>query len=88
MITSMTLVRKTVTLDADAVAAATEFSGGNLSAYVNEALTARVKRDHLRALVEEDLRRRGPIDPEVAAWVDESLDAVLRAPYPGTGRAE
>lgn len=83
MIGGMTLVRKTVTLDAKVVEAATRFGDGNLSAYVNEALMKRVRLDHLRELVEEDIRRRGPLDEEYAKEFRASMKAVEDAPFPG-----
>ncbi len=83
MIGSMTLVRKTVTLDADGVADATRFGNGNLSAYVNDALMKRVRLDRLRELLDEDIRRRGPLDEEYGKEIRASIRAVEDAPFPG-----
>lgn len=67
------MVRRTVTLDADAVDSAMELAGGNFSAYVNEALMRRVRLDRLRAMLDEHERRQGPIDPAIVAQVREEL---------------
>ncbi len=87
MIGGMTMVRKTVTLDAKAVEAATELAGGNLSAYVNDALVQQVRRDKLRAFVEEYRRRYGTVSPERASELRASLAAVEAVPLeqPPTG---
>jgi hypothetical protein len=75
-IAGMTMVRKTVTLDAKAVEGAMELSNGNLSAYVNEAVMTRVRRDRLKALVALDIELRGPIDEEAADAQLAEIDAV------------
>jgi hypothetical protein len=77
-IAGMTMVKKTVTLDAEAVAGAMELGDGNLSAYVNEAVLRRVRRERLERLVEEDIRVRGPIPEEDVRATLESIDAVGR----------
>lgn len=79
MIKGMTMVRRTVTLDERAVELATRLSGGNFSAYVNEALMRRVRLDGLRELVAEDERRRGPIDSEGIDQVRRELAELDRS---------
>lgn len=79
-ITGMTMVKKTVTLDADLVGkaarAAAASNGGSFSAYVNEAIAQRLRREGLDALVELDIKLRGPInDADVEATL-ESIRAV------------
>ncbi|MDQ8045029.1 MAG: type II toxin-antitoxin system CcdA family antitoxin [Solirubrobacteraceae bacterium] len=72
----MTMVKKTVTLDADVVEKAARASGGNFSAYVNEALAQRLRREGLAALVELDIKLRGPIDDADVEATLKSIDAV------------
>ena len=79
MIGGMTMVRRTVTLDERAVELATRLSGGNFSAYVNEALMRKVRLDGLRELVEEMDRRYGPVDPEEVERVRRELAELDRS---------
>ena len=79
MINGMTMVRRTVTLDERAVELATRLSGGNFSAYVNEALMRKVRLDGLRELVEEMDRRYGPVDPEEVERVRRELAELDRS---------
>lgn len=76
MIDGMTMVRRTVTLDAKAVELATEFSDGNFSAYINEALARKVRRDALAELVAESDRRFGAITPAELADARAQLAAL------------
>lgn len=72
------MVRRTVTLDAKVVELATAMSKGNFSAYVNEAVGRQARQDALAEMMEEDERRRGPIDRKLADQIGAELDALDR----------
>ena len=66
-----------VTVDDEGLAAARALApDGNLSALVNEALSQRVRRDRLRALLADDERELGPI-PDDAPRSGRRPTAVL-----------
>lgn len=62
--------KKSVTIPADLLTQVAELNpGGNLSAYVTEALRAKVERDNLVRLLDEIRAEHGPEDPaDVARW--------------------
>jgi post-segregation antitoxin (ccd killing protein) len=59
-------VKVSVTIDDDVLAAARGLAtDGNLSALVNDALSERVRREGLRALLSEDEAAAGPLPAEL-----------------------
>lgn len=64
-------VKVSVTIDDDVLAAARDLApNGNLSALVNDALSARVRRERLRSILAEDERELGPTSDAARARVD------------------
>src|SRR6516225_2189100 len=61
----MPVEKVSLSLEADVVAEARAEAAGNLSAYVNEALEARLRNRHLRRVLDEFR----PLDPEEDARV-------------------
>lgn len=74
----MAVAKRSISFDADVLAQAERLSaerGGNLSAFVNEAVEQRLKVALGRKLIEEDIKRFGPIPESVvreieALWPD------------------
>jgi hypothetical protein len=66
-----------LSLEADVVAEARAESGGNLSAYVNEALEARLRNRNLRRVLDEFRHEFPPLDPEEDAQVRREYDEAL-----------
>ncbi|MBA2347107.1 MAG: type II toxin-antitoxin system CcdA family antitoxin [Solirubrobacterales bacterium] len=59
-------VKVSVTIDDEVLAAARDMApAGNLSALVNDALSERVRREHLRALLVDDETTEGPIPTDL-----------------------
>jgi len=70
----MPVEKVSLSLDADVVAEARAASGGNLSAYVNEALAARQRNRRLRAALDEVKDEFEPGDPEEDARIVREFD--------------
>lgn len=66
-----------LSLDADVVAEARAAAGGNLSAYVNEALEARQRNRHLREVLDEFKHEFEPLDSEEEAEVVREYDEAV-----------
>src|SRR5215471_11193284 len=73
----MPVEKVSLSLEADVVAEARAEAGGNLSAYVNEALEARLRNRHLRRVLDEFRHEFPPIDPEEDAQVRRELDEAI-----------
>jgi hypothetical protein len=65
----MPVEKVSLSLEADVVAEARAEAAGNLSAYVNEALEARLRNRHLRRVLDEFRHEFPPLDPEEDARV-------------------
>jgi hypothetical protein len=75
----MPVEKVSLSLEAEVVAEARAASGGNLSAYVNEALQARARNRNLRQVLDEFEHEFPPLPPEQAAAIDKEFDdAVAR----------
>ena len=70
----MPVEKVSLSLEADVVAEARAEAGGNLSAYVNEAVEARLRNRHLRRVLDEFRHEFPPLDPEEDARVRRELD--------------
>lgn len=69
----MAVQKRSISFDESVLAEAERLSqqrGGNLSAFVNEAVEHRLKVEGGRKLMEEDEKRWGPIPDEVVAEID------------------
>ncbi|HXM58570.1 MAG TPA: type II toxin-antitoxin system CcdA family antitoxin [Candidatus Dormibacteraeota bacterium] len=66
-----------LSLDAQVVAEARAASGGNLSAYVNEALEARQRNRRLREYLDDIKPEFEPLDPEEEARVNREYDEAV-----------
>jgi hypothetical protein len=73
-ITDMPTEKVSLSLDAEVVAEARAASGGNLSAYVNEALEARRRNQRLREYLDDIKPEFEPLDPEEEARVIREYD--------------
>jgi hypothetical protein len=73
----MPVEKVSLSLEADVVAEARAEAGGNLSAYVNEALEARLRNRNLRRVLDEFRHEFPPLDPEEDAQVRRELDEAL-----------
>jgi Post-segregation antitoxin CcdA len=71
-----------LTLPAELLQAVRELAGGNLSAWVSEALTHAVRAERLRAYVAEREAKAGPLDPELLATAEANFDTVDAAAWP------
>lgn len=69
----MAMKKVSLTLDEELVAEARERSG-NLSAFVNEALEARLRNARLGQLLAELDAEFGPVPPEVQAQAKRDMD--------------
>lgn len=58
-----------LSLEADVVAEARAEAGGNLSAFVNEAVEARLRNRHLRRVLDEFKHEFPPLDPQEDARI-------------------
>lgn len=68
----MAVAKRSISFDADVLAEAERLSqehGGNLSAFVNDAVEQRLKVALGRKLMEEDEKRFGPIPESVRARI-------------------
>jgi hypothetical protein len=65
----MPVEKVSLSLEADVVAEARAEAGGNLSAFVNEALEARLRNRNLRRVLDEFRHEFPPLDPEEDAQV-------------------
>jgi hypothetical protein len=75
----MPVVKVSLSLEADVVAEARAESGGNLSAYVNEALEARMRNRSLRQTLDEFRHEFTPLPPEEeAAFRQQAREAFAR----------
>jgi hypothetical protein len=70
----MPVEKVSLSLEADVVAEARAEAGGNLSAYVNEAVEARLRSRNLRRVLDEFRHEFPPLDPEEDAQVRRELD--------------
>jgi hypothetical protein len=70
----MPVEKVSLSLEADVVAEARAEAGGNLSAFVNEALEARLRNRHLRRVLDEFRHEFPPLDPEEAADIRREFD--------------
>jgi len=69
----MAVQKRSISFDAEVLAEAERLSaerGGNLSAFVNEAVEQRLKVALGRKLIEEDEKRWGPIPEEAIAEIE------------------
>jgi len=69
----MAVRKRSISFDENVLAEAERLSqerGGNLSAFVNEALEHKMRIEGGRKLMEEDVKRWGPIPESVRAEVD------------------
>jgi hypothetical protein len=73
----MPVEKVSLSLEADVVAEARAEAGGNLSAYVNEALEARLRNRHLRRVLDEFRHEFPPLDPEEAEQVNREFDEAM-----------
>src|SRR5215472_18472219 len=73
----MPVEKVSLSLEADVVAEARAEAGGNLSAYVNDALEARLRNRHLRRVLDEFRHEFPPLDPEEDAQVRRELDEAM-----------
>lgn len=70
----MAVQKRSISFDADVLAEAERLSqerGGNLSAFVNEAVEQQTKVALGRKLIEEDIKRFGPIPDAVVKEIEE-----------------
>jgi Post-segregation antitoxin CcdA len=77
-----------LSLDADVVAEARAEAGGNLSAYVNGALGARLRSRHLRRVLDELRHEFPPLDPEEDAKVRREFDEAMEKALAGAAATE
>src|SRR5215472_7837108 len=77
----MPVEKVSLSLEADVVAEARAESGGNLSAYVNEAVAARLRNRELRRVLDEFKDEFPPDD-------DEEVTRVRREFYEGLAKIE
>jgi hypothetical protein len=73
----MPVEKVSLSLEADVVAEARAESGGNLSAYVNEAVAARLRNRELRRVLDEFKHEFPPIDPEEEVRIERQFDEGL-----------
>jgi|SRR5215471_3953063 len=73
----MPVEKVSLSLDADVVAEARAASGGNLSAYVNEALETRHRNERLREYLDDIRPEFEPIDTEESARVVREYDQAV-----------
>jgi hypothetical protein len=73
----MPVEKVSLSLEAEVVAEARAEAGGNLSAYVNEALEARLRNRHLRRALDESRHEFPPLDLEEDAQVRWELDEAM-----------
>jgi len=73
----MPVEKVSLSLEADVVAEARAEAGGNLSAYVNDALEARLRNRHLRRVLDDFRHEFPPLDPEEDAQVRREFDEAL-----------
>jgi hypothetical protein len=69
----MAVQKRSISFDADVLAEAERLSqerGGNLSAFVNEAVEQRLKVALGRKLIERDIERYGPVPEEISARIE------------------
>jgi len=84
----MPVEKVSLSLEADVVAEARAEAGGNLSAYVNEALEARLRNRHLRRVLDEFRHEFPPLDPEEAEQVRREFDEALEKALAGAAATE
>ncbi|HEY7198987.1 MAG TPA: type II toxin-antitoxin system CcdA family antitoxin [Candidatus Dormibacteraeota bacterium] len=73
----MPVEKVSLSLDAEVVAEARAASGGNLSAYVNDALAARQRNQRLREYLDDIRPEFEPFDPEESARVVREYDQAV-----------
>lgn len=73
----MPVEKVSLSLEADVVAEARAESGGNLSAYVNEAVAARLRNRELRRVLDEFKHEFPPIDPDEEGRIQREFDEGL-----------
>ncbi len=73
----MPVKKVSLSLEAEVVAEARAASGGNLSAYVNEALQARVRSRRLRQTLDEFAHEFPPLPPEEDAAIEKEYDEAV-----------
>jgi len=73
----MTVEKVSLSLDSQVVAEARAASGGNLSAYVNEALQARGRNQRLREFLDDIEPELEPGDPEEEARIVREYDEAV-----------
>jgi len=84
----MPVEKVSLSLEADVVAEARAEAGGNLSAFVNEAVEARLRNRHLRRLLDEFRHEFPPLDPEEDAQVRREFDEALEKARAGAAATE
>jgi hypothetical protein len=84
----MPVEKVSLSLEADVVAEARAESGGNLSAYVNEALEARLRNRHLRRVLDEFRHEFPPLAPEEAEQVRREFDEAQAKALAGAAALE
>jgi hypothetical protein len=84
----MPVEKVSLSLEADVVAEARAEAGGNLSAYVNEALEARLRNRHLRRVLDDFRHEFPPLDPEEAEQVRREFDEAQTKALAGAAALE
>jgi hypothetical protein len=84
----MPVEKVSLSLEADVVAEARAESGGNLSAYVNEALEARQRNRHLREVLDDIRPEFEPLSLEEAAAVHREFDDAMAKARAGWAELE
>src|SRR5215831_7991818 len=84
----MPVEKVSLSLEADVVAEARAEAGGNLSAFVNEAVEARLRSRHLRRLLDEFRHEFPPLDPKEDAQVRREFDEALEKARAGAAATE
>lgn len=84
----MPVEKVSLSLEADVVAEARAEAGGNLSAFVNEALEARLRNRNLRRVLDEFRHEFPPLGPEEDAQVRRELDEAMGKAVAGAAATE
>ncbi|TMC09712.1 MAG: hypothetical protein E6J41_09955 [Chloroflexi bacterium] len=84
----MPVEKVSLSLEADVVAEARAEAGGNLSAYVNDALEARLRNRHLRRVLDEFRHEFPPLDREAAEQVRREFDGAMEKAAAGAAATE